>query len=59
MRVKRALRFFVLLIFILIGSIVPFPISLHRKDKSSGNLIELKDEEDDKEGDDFYEAFKN
>lgn len=58
MQVKKVLRFLLLLFFIGLAAMVPFPISVHRKDRLPTHSIEqvdkTKDEEDE---DDTYQAF--
>ncbi len=58
MRVKKLLYFFMLLLFIMIAAIVPFPINFYKKDNLPKYTIEQidKKEEEDEEGDD-YQAF--
>ena len=52
MRIKKFLRFLMLLIFIIIASIIPFPIKFHKKDNLPTYEIEQvdkKEKEEDKE----------
>ncbi len=53
MKLKKLLRFLTLLCFLLIASIVPFPISFHRKDNLPIYKIEqldkMEDEDDEEE----------
>jgi hypothetical protein len=54
MRIKKFLRFLMLLIFIIIASVVPFPIKFYRKDNLPSYEIEQidkKKEEGNKEDD--------
>lgn len=49
MRIKKFLRFLTLLIFIIIASIVPFPIKFYRKDNMASYEIDQKDEDENTE----------
>ena len=55
MKIKKFARFLMLLIFIIIASIVPFPIKFYRKDNLPSYKIEQidKKEENENEEDDF------
>ncbi|WP_373516785.1 hypothetical protein [Pricia sp.] len=58
MKVKKFLRFLMLLSCVIIASIVPFPIHFYRKDNLPTHEIEQidkKEEEDNEE--DEYKAF--
>ncbi|MGB5243744.1 MAG: hypothetical protein WBN16_11700 [Lutimonas sp.] len=58
MRIKKFLRFLMLLIFIIIASIIPVPIKFYKKDNLPTYEIEQidkKEEEEDKENE--YQAF--
>ncbi|GAA4963327.1 hypothetical protein [Algibacter aquimarinus] len=54
MRIKKFLRFVMLLIFIVMASLVPVPIKFHKKDKQPSFKIEQidkKEEEENKDND--------
>ncbi len=58
MRIKKLLRFLMLLIFIILASIIPFPIKFSKKDHIPNFKIEQidkKEEDDDNESQ--YQAF--
>ncbi|WP_303317953.1 hypothetical protein Q4Q34_18755 [Flavivirga abyssicola] len=58
MRIKKFLRFLMLLIFIIIASIVPFPIKFYKKDNLPSYEIEQIDKKDDDENtENDYQAF--
>lgn len=58
MNIKKALRFFTLSIFIIIATILPFPIPSYKRDKVPTHKIELIDEkEEDENEENDYEAF--
>jgi len=51
MNIKKHLRFLMLLSFLIIASIVPFPINFHRKDKLPTYKIEQIDKDEGNEED--------
>lgn len=58
MRIKKFMRFVMLVIFIVMASIIPFPIKFHKKDNTPSFTIEQidkKEEEENTEND--YQAF--
>jgi len=58
MRIKKFLRFLMLLIFIIIASIVPFPIKFYRKDNLPSYEIEQIDKKEEGENtEEDYQAF--
>lgn len=58
MRIKKFIRFFMLFIFIVIASILPFPIKFYRKDDLPSYEIEQIDEkEEDENEEDDYQLF--
>ena len=58
MRIKKFLRFLMLLIFIIIASIVPFPIKFYKKDNLPSYEIEQIDKkEEDENTENDYQAF--
>lgn len=57
MKIKKILRFLVLFIFIIMASILPFPIKFHRKDNSPSFKIEQVDEKEEDENLEESESF--
>jgi len=58
MRIKKFLRFLMLLIFIIMASIVPFPIRFYKKDNLPSYEIEQIDKkEEDENTENDYQAF--
>jgi hypothetical protein len=58
MRIKKFLRFLMLLIFIIIASVVPFPIKFYKKDNLPSYEIEQIDKkEEDENTENDYQAF--
>jgi hypothetical protein len=58
MRIKKFLRFLMLLIFIIIASIVPFPMKFYKKDNLPSSEIEQIDKkEEDENTENDYQAF--
>lgn len=58
MRIKKFIRFLILLIFIIIACIVPFPMKTYRKDNLPSYEIEQLDKtEEHKNKEDDYQAF--
>ncbi|GGD10879.1 hypothetical protein GCM10011368_11080 [Hyunsoonleella pacifica] len=58
MRLKKYIRFLILLIFIIIASIVPFPIKFYRKDNLPSYEIEQIDKKEENENEeDDYQVF--
>ena len=58
MRIRKFLRFLMLLIFIIIASIVPFPIKFYKKDNLPSSEIEQIDKkEEDENTENDYQAF--
>ncbi len=49
MRIKKFFRFVMLLIFIIIATILPFPIKFYKKDNLPSYEIEQIDEKEDDE----------
>lgn len=49
MRIKKSLRFLILLFFIVIASIIPFPIKFYRKDNLPTYIIEQIDKKEEEE----------
>ena len=58
MQAKKVLRFLVLLFFVTLATMVPFPMSFHRKDRLPTHKIEQVDKtKDEEEEEDAYQAF--
>jgi hypothetical protein len=58
MGIKKSIRFLILLIFIIIASIVPFPIKFYRKDNLPSYEIEQIDKKEENENEeDDYQVF--
>jgi len=58
MRIKKFLRFLMLLIFIIIASIIPFPIKFHKKDNLPAYEIEQIDKkEEDENKENEYQVY--
>ncbi len=58
MRLKKFLRFLMLLIFIMIASILPVPIKFYKKDNLPSFKIEQIDKKEEEENtEDDYKAF--
>lgn len=58
MQVKKVLRFLLLLIFIGLAAMVPFPMRFHRKDRLPTYTLEQVDKtKDEEKGEDAYQAF--
>lgn len=58
MRIKKFIRFLILLIFIIIASIIPFPIKFYRKDNLPSYEIEQIDKKEENENEeDDYQVF--
>ena len=58
MQVKKVLRFLLLLFFIGLAAMVPFPMRFHRKDRLPTHTIEQVDKtKDEDDEDDTYQAF--
>jgi len=58
MRIKKFLRFLMLLVFIIIASIIPFPIKFYKKDNLPSYEIEQIDKkEEDENTENDYQAF--
>ena len=51
MRIKKIIRMTVLIFFIILASMIPVPIVIHRKDKLPQNLIEMVDKKEDEHQD--------
>jgi len=58
MRLKRFIRFLMLLVFIIIACILPFPIKFYKKDNLPSFKIEQVDKKEDEENsEEDYQAF--
>lgn len=58
MKLKKFVRFLLLLFFLTIAAIVPFPIKFHRKDNLPAYKVEQLDKKEDEDNeDDVYQAF--
>lgn len=58
MRIKKFLRFFMLFLFIIIASILPFPIHFYRNDNHQTYEIEqIEKKEDEEDEGEEYQAF--
>lgn len=58
MRIKKFLRFLMLLVFIVIACIIPFPIQFYKKDNLPSYEIEQIDKKEEEENtEDNYQAF--
>ncbi len=57
MGIKKSIRFLILLIFILVAAMVPFPIKFSKKDNLPSYKIEQVDKKDEDENtEDDYEV---
>ena len=57
MRIKKYIRFFMLLLFLILASIIPFPIKFYKKDQALPYKIEQIDEKEENENLDDISKF--